>query len=66
VLFIGGEDRIDHTPKDENGDGAHRQCGLTIVAEPETDGLQTHRRAHVEMEFEITLRNHKDAPVVWK
>ena len=62
VLFI-GEDRIDHTPKDETVTvhigNAFRHGGRT-----QADGLQADRFATWEMEFEITLRNHKDTPVV--
>jgi hypothetical protein len=62
VLFI-GEDRIDHTPKDETVT-VHIGNAFDIVAErKQTDykRIDTHTW---EMEFEITLRNHKDTPVV--
>ena len=62
VLFI-GEDRIDHTPKDETVT-VHIGNAFDIVAErKQTDykRIDTHTW---EMEFEITLRNHKDSPVV--
>lgn len=61
VLFA-GEDRIDHTPKDENV-SIHIGNAFDVVAEhKQTDykRIDTHTW---EMEFEITLRNHKDAPV---
>ncbi|MGC1187361.1 MAG: DUF4139 domain-containing protein [Candidatus Acidiferrales bacterium] len=61
VLFI-GEDHIDHTPKDESVD-LHVGNAFDIVAErKQTDYQQISNRV-VEMEYEITLRNHKDVPV---
>ena len=61
ILFA-GEDRIDHTPKDENVN-IHIGNAFDVVAEhKQTDYKRID--THVwEMEFEITLRNHKDAPV---
>ncbi len=56
------EDRIDHTPKDEDVN-IHIGNAFDVVAEhKQTDykRIDTHTW---EMEFEITLRNHKDAPV---
>src|SRR5438034_400468 len=61
ILFA-GEDRIDHTPKDEFVN-IHIGNAFDVVAEhKQTDykRIDTHTW---EMEFEITLRNHKDAPV---
>ena len=61
ILFA-GEDRIDHTPKDENVN-IHIGNAFDVVAEhKQTDykRIDTHTW---EMEFEVTLRNHKDAPV---
>jgi hypothetical protein len=61
ILFA-GEDRIDHTPKDENVN-IHIGNAFDVVAEhKQTDykRIDTHTW---EMEFEITLRNHKDSPV---
>lgn len=61
VLFV-GEDRIDHTPKDELVT-IHIGNAFDVVSErKQTDykRIDTHTW---EMEFEITLRNHKDAPV---
>jgi hypothetical protein len=61
ILFI-GEDRIDHTPKDESVT-AHIGNAFDVVAErKQTDykRIDTHTW---EMEFEITLRNHKDTPI---
>ena len=61
ILFV-GEDRIDHTPKDENVT-IHIGNAFDVVCErKQTDykRIDTHTW---EMEFEITLRNHKDTPV---
>jgi hypothetical protein len=61
VLFI-GEDRIAHTPKDESLD-IHVGNAFDIVAErKQTDYKTISNRVH-EMEYEITLRNHKDTPI---
>jgi hypothetical protein len=61
ILFA-GEDRIDHTPKDEDVT-IHIGNAFDVVAEhKQTDYKRID--THVwEMEFEITLRNHKDTPV---
>src|SRR5256712_955544 len=61
ILFP-GEDRIDHTPKDEQVN-IHIGNAFDVVAEhKQTDYKRID--THVwEMEFEITLRNHKDTPV---
>src|SRR5712691_2897550 len=61
ILFA-GEDRIDHTPKDEDVN-IHIGNAFDVVAEhKQTDYKRID--THVwEMEFEITLRNHKDTPV---
>src|SRR5216683_1594317 len=61
ILFA-GEDRIDHTPKDEDIN-IHIGNAFDVVAEhKQTDykRIDTHTW---EMEFEITLRNHKETPV---
>jgi hypothetical protein len=61
ILFA-GEDRIDHTPKDEDVN-IHIGNAFDVVAEhKQTDykRIDTHTW---EMEFEVTLRNHKDTPV---
>ncbi|MHB8499446.1 MAG: DUF4139 domain-containing protein [Candidatus Acidiferrales bacterium] len=61
ILFV-GEDRIDHTPKDENVT-VHIGNAFDVVAErKQTDykRIDTHTW---EMEYEITLRNHKDTPI---
>lgn len=61
VLFI-GEDRIDHTPKDEMVT-VHIGNAFDVISErKQTDYKRID--SHVwEMEFEITLRNHKDIPI---
>ena len=61
ILFV-GEDRIDHTPKDESLN-VHIGNAFDVISErKQTDykRIDTHTW---EMEFEITLRNHKDAPI---
>jgi hypothetical protein len=61
ILFA-GEDRIDHTPKGEFVN-IHIGNAFDVVAEhKQTDykRIDTHTW---EMEFEVTLRNHKDGPV---
>jgi hypothetical protein len=62
VLFI-GEDRIAHTPKDEDIT-IHIGNAFDVVSErKQTDYKKID--AHVwEMEYEITLRIHKDSPIV--
>ncbi len=61
ILFA-GEDRIDHTPKDEFVT-IHIGNAFDVVAEhKQTDYKRID--THVwEMEFEVTLRNHKDGPI---
>ena len=61
ILFA-GEDHIGHTPKDEELN-IHIGNAFDVVAEhKQTDykRIDTHTW---EMEFEVTLRNHKDAPI---
>jgi hypothetical protein len=60
-LFV-GEDRIDHTPKDETI-SLHIGNAFDIVAErKQTDYKRLSDRLY-EFEYEITLRNHKDTPI---
>jgi hypothetical protein len=60
-LFV-GEDHIDHTPKDETV-SLHIGNAFDIVAErKQTDYKKLSDRVY-EFEYEITLRNHKDAPI---
>jgi len=62
VLFI-GEDHIGHTPKDETIT-VHIGNAFDVVAErKQTDYKRLSDRLW-EMEFEITLRNHKETPIV--
>jgi hypothetical protein len=56
VQFI-GEDRIDHTPKDETLN-LHIGNAFDVVAERKQTDYQTYGRAY-EMAFEISVRNHK-------
>jgi hypothetical protein len=61
VLFI-GEDHIDHTPKEEMIT-VHIGNAFDVVSErKQTDFKKIADRVY-EMEFEITLRNHKDMPI---
>jgi hypothetical protein len=62
VLFI-GEDRIDHTPKDETVT-VHIGNAFDIVAERKQADYKRIDSHTWEMEFEIKLRNHKDTPIV--
>jgi len=57
-----GEDRIDHTPKDET---LNLKIGTAfdVVAERKQTDFQKIAANVYEMEFEVTLRNHKTAPV---
>ena len=60
-LFV-GEDHIDHTPKDETI-SLHIGNAFDVVAErKQTDYKRLSDRLY-EFEYEITLRNHKDAPI---
>src|SRR6267143_2019150 len=61
VLFA-GEDRIDHTPKDEEV-SVHIGNAFDIVAERKQTDYKRIDNHVWEMEFEITLRNHKDSPI---
>src|SRR6266849_5481594 len=61
ILFA-GEDRIDHTPKDENVN-IHIGNAFDVVAEHKQTAYKSISSHVWEMEFEITLRNHKDTPI---
>ena len=61
VLFI-GEDHIDHTPKDENVT-VHIGNAFDVIAERKQTDYKSFGSRVWEMEFEITLRNHKDTPI---
>jgi hypothetical protein len=62
ILFA-GEDRIDHTPKDENVN-IHIGNAFDVVAEHKQIDYKRIDNHVWEMEFEVTLRNHKDGPIV--
>jgi hypothetical protein len=61
VLFV-GEDRIDHTPKDEDIK-IHIGNAFDVVAERKQTDFKKIATNVYEMEFEITLRNHKDTAI---
>jgi hypothetical protein len=61
VQFV-GEDRIDHTPKDES---LNLKIGnaFDVVCERKQTDFQKIASGVYDVEYEITLRNHKTAPV---
>jgi hypothetical protein len=61
LLFI-GEDHIDHTPKDESVTIKIGNAFDVVAERKQTDFKKISDRVY-EMEFQIILRNHKDAPV---
>ena len=61
VLFI-GEDHIDHTPKDEFITVKIGNAFDVVAERKQTDFKKIADRVW-QMEFEITLRNHKDTPI---
>jgi hypothetical protein len=61
VQFI-GEDRIDHTPKDETV-SLHIGNAFDIVAERKQTDFQRLGSHSVEVEYEISFRNHKPDPI---
>lgn len=61
VQFI-GEDRIDHTPKDETLD-LHIGNAFDIVAEHRQMDFQRIASDVYEMSFQVSLRNHKSTPI---
>src|SRR5208282_2545700 len=61
ILFA-GEDRIEHTPKDETI-SVHIGNAFDVVAERKQTDYKKIDTHIWEMEFEITLRNHKDSPI---
>jgi hypothetical protein len=61
VLFV-GEDHIDHTPKDELLN-IHIGTAFDVVAEHKQTDYKSISTHVWEMEFEVTLRNHKDMPI---
>jgi hypothetical protein len=62
ALQFAGEDRIDHTPKDE---AVNLKIGnaFDIVCERKQVDFERISSNTFEMEYAITLRNHKSAPV---
>jgi hypothetical protein len=62
VLFV-GEDHIDHTPKDETVT-VHIGNAFDVVEERKQTDYKRLDKNIFEMEFEITLRNHKDGPII--
>ena len=61
LLFI-GEDHIDHTPKDEFMNVKIGNAFDVVSERKQTDYKSLSNRLW-EMEFEITIRNHKDTPI---
>ncbi|HYL65075.1 MAG TPA: DUF4139 domain-containing protein [Candidatus Methylomirabilis sp.] len=61
VLFA-GEDRISHTPKDENI-SIHIGNAFDVVEERKQTDFKKLDNRNYEFEYEITLRNHKDIPI---
>lgn len=61
VLYA-GEDRIGHTPKDEEV-RLHTGNAFDLVAERKQSDFRLLAANLCEMEYQITLRNHKDVPV---
>ena len=61
VLFI-GEDHIDHTPKDEFVTVKIGNAFDVVSERKQTDFKKIADRVY-EMEYEITLRNHKDTSI---
>jgi hypothetical protein len=61
ILFA-GEDRIDHTPKDETVN-IHIGNAFDVVAEHKQTDYKSISGHVWEMEFEVAIRNHKDVPI---
>jgi hypothetical protein len=61
VLFA-GEDRIGHTPKDESI-SVHIGNAFDVVETRKQTDYKKLDTKNYEMEYEITIRNHKDIPV---
>lgn len=61
ILFA-GEDHIDHTPKDESI-SIHIGNAFDVVEERKQTDFKKVDTHTWEMEYEITLRNHKDVPI---
>jgi len=61
ILFA-GEDRITHTPKDENI-SIHIGNAFDVVEERKQTDFKKLDNRNYEFEYEITIRNHKDIPI---
>ena len=61
IQFV-GEDRIDHTPKDETVK-IHVGDAFDVVCERKQTDYKRISSNSAEMAYSITLRNHKDGPV---
>jgi hypothetical protein len=61
-IQFAGEDRIQHTPKDETLD-VHTGNAFDVVCERKQVDFKRLSNSIFEMEFEITLRNHKDSAI---
>jgi hypothetical protein len=62
LLFV-GEDHIGHTPKDESVTVKIGNAFDVVAERKQTDYKKIADRVF-EMEYSITLRNHKDSPIV--
>jgi hypothetical protein len=60
--LFAGEDRIDHTPKDEQV-SLHIGDAFDIVAERKQTDYKKIANSLYEFEYEITLRNHKETAI---
>ncbi|NIA13011.1 MAG: DUF4139 domain-containing protein [Nitrospiraceae bacterium] len=63
MLQFAGEDRIDHTPKDEDIRLRMGKAFDVIGERVQTDYQRLSNKVH-EAEFEITLRNHKESGII--
>jgi hypothetical protein len=61
-LLFAGEDRINHTPKDETVT-IHIGNAFDVVSEHKQTDFKKIDNHTYEMEYEVTLRNHKDIPI---
>jgi hypothetical protein len=61
-LQFAGEDTINHTPKDESLKIYTGNAFDVVCERKQTDYKKVENRLY-EMEYQITLRNHKDGPV---
>lgn len=62
VQFV-GEDRIDHTPKNERLDIEIGRAFDVVAERRQTDFVRLTDRLY-ELEFELTVRNHKPEPII--